>query len=178
MTNHPSADAARIREKVLKGREAISRFRDATCEGIVLEGRRRDPLVIAAHDALDVVEPLLDALARSEQARQEAEQRASYEERRANTLRDERNKCTEAARLNGTADTRAHGELVKLRADLRLAFTNEVLRAVGSLARQKNVCREQNGKAVFMTGMEAAREYLIEQIDAALASTPPSQEPT
>lgn len=47
---------------------------------------------------------------------------------------------------------------------LRAAFTNEVIRAVSSLARQREVCREQDGKAVFVSGMDAAREYLTEQV--------------
>ena len=45
-------------------------------------------------------------------------------------------------------------------------FTNEVIRAIGSLARQREVCREQDGKAVFVTGMDAAREYIICQFAA------------
>jgi hypothetical protein len=52
---------------------------------------------------------------------------------------------------------------------LRTTFTNEVIRAIGSLARQQNVCREQGGRMVFVTGMEAAREYIIEHILLALA---------
>lgn len=51
---------------------------------------------------------------------------------------------------------------------LRAAFTNEVIRAIGALARQQNVCREQAGKTVFVTGMEAAREYIIEHVLSAL----------
>jgi len=50
----------------------------------------------------------------------------------------------------------------------RSVFTNEVIRAIGALARQQNVCREQAGQAVFVTGMEAAREYIVEH----LASSP------
>lgn len=53
-------------------------------------------------------------------------------------------------------------------AALRAAFTNEVIRAIGALARQQNVCREQAGQVVFVTGMEAAREYLVEQAADAL----------
>lgn len=57
---------------------------------------------------------------------------------------------------------------------IRSVFTNEVLRAIGALARQQNVCREQGGKAVFVTGMEAAREYIVEHaqpvLESALAS--------
>lgn len=56
---------------------------------------------------------------------------------------------------------------------LRAAFTNEVIRAIGALARQQNVCREQGGKVVFVTGMEAAREYIVEQVSAALP--PPAE---
>jgi hypothetical protein len=48
-------------------------------------------------------------------------------------------------------------------------FTNDVIRAIGALARQQNVCREQDGKAVFVTGMEAAREYIIEHVELAAA---------
>ncbi len=55
---------------------------------------------------------------------------------------------------------------------LRAVFTNEVIRAVGALARQQNVCREQGGKVAFVTGMDAAREYIVEQIQAALPSPP------
>ncbi len=53
---------------------------------------------------------------------------------------------------------------------LRAVFTNEVIRAIGSLARQQNVCREQGGKAVFVTGMEAAREYIVEHVKLAAAN--------
>ncbi len=88
MTDHPSADAARIREI----REDIGECENAGC---LTDGRWA-----LAWCGPCRVRYLLDALTRSEQARQEAERRASYEERRANTLRDERNKCTEAARLN------------------------------------------------------------------------------
>jgi hypothetical protein len=41
------------------------------------------------------------------------------------------------------------------------------------LARQQEVCREQDGKTVFVTGMDAAREYLIEHVREA---TPAEQE--
>ena len=58
---------------------------------------------------------------------------------------------------------------------LRVIFTNDVIRAIGALARQQNVCREQDGKAVFVTGMEAAREYIIEHI--LLAIPPPAETP-
>ena len=47
---------------------------------------------------------------------------------------------------------------------LRATFTNEVIRAVCALARQSQVCREQGGEVVFVTGMEAAREYLVEHV--------------
>ena len=49
----------------------------------------------------------------------------------------------------------------------RSVFTDEVIRAIGALARQQNVCREQAGQAVFVTGMEAAREYIVEQLASA-----------
>ncbi len=54
---------------------------------------------------------------------------------------------------------------------IRTTFTNEVIRAIGSLARQENVCREQDGRVVFVTGMEAAREYIVEHVLLALAPT-------
>lgn len=50
---------------------------------------------------------------------------------------------------------------------LRAVFTNEVIRAIGALARQQNVCREQGGQVVFVTGMEAAREYIVEHVNLA-----------
>lgn len=53
-------------------------------------------------------------------------------------------------------------------APIRAALTNDVIRAIGALARQRNVCREQGGQAVFVTGLEAAREYVVEQIMSAL----------
>ncbi len=59
-------------------------------------------------------------------------------------------------------------------AHLRSVFTNEVIHAIGALARQQNVCREQGGTAVFVTGMEAAREYIIEQL-MPLPSPPPPE---
>lgn len=59
---------------------------------------------------------------------------------------------------------------------LRAVFTNEVIRAIGALARQQEVCREQDGKTVFVTGMEAAREYLIEHVLTTLPA-PPSEAP-
>lgn len=55
-------------------------------------------------------------------------------------------------------------------AALRATFTNEVIRAVGALARQQNVCREQGGHVVFVTGMEAAREYIVEHAEAAVTA--------
>lgn len=62
-------------------------------------------------------------------------------------------------------------------AELRATFTNEVIRAIGALARQQNVCREQAGQVVFVTGMEAAREYIMEHFQAALlaVSVPPTE---
>lgn len=54
--------------------------------------------------------------------------------------------------------------MTMLRNTLRTAFTNEVIRAAGALARQQEVCREQEGQVVFVTGMDAAREYLVEQV--------------
>lgn len=51
---------------------------------------------------------------------------------------------------------------------LRATFTNEVIRAIGALARQQNVCREQAGKMVFVTGMDATREYIVEHVRAAI----------
>lgn len=60
---------------------------------------------------------------------------------------------------------------------LRAVFTNEVIRAIGALARQQNVFREQGGQVVFVTGMEAAREYIVESIRAALTeAAPPEKE--
>ena len=47
---------------------------------------------------------------------------------------------------------------------LRVIFTNEKMRAICALARQQKVCREQDGAVVFVTGIEAAREYLIEHV--------------
>ncbi len=47
---------------------------------------------------------------------------------------------------------------------LREVFTNEVIRAIGLLARQQQVCREQDGKMIIVTGMEAAREYIVEHV--------------
>jgi hypothetical protein len=57
-----------------------------------------------------------------------------------------------------------------VQAQLRAVFTNEVIRAISALARQQNVCREQNGHVVFVTGMEAAREYIIEQINTPVSA--------
>jgi hypothetical protein len=64
----------------------------------------------------------------------------------------------------------AEATIASLPAALRSMFTNEVIRAIGALARQQNVCREQGGKATFVTGMEAAREYIVEHALAALPS--------
>lgn len=47
---------------------------------------------------------------------------------------------------------------------LRAALTNEVVRAMSALSRQRAVCREQGGQIVFVSGYEAAREYLVETI--------------
>ena len=55
---------------------------------------------------------------------------------------------------------------------LRATFTNEVIRAIGALARQETVCREQAGQMVFVTGMEAAREYIVEHIQEAALAVP------
>ncbi len=88
-----------------------------------------------------------------------------YEERRANTLRDERNKCTEAARLNGMADVAA-------------------LRAERERLREALIaCREYlDDRADVLDGEDGPRPdaamSLLTTVDAALASTPPSQEPT
>lgn len=57
---------------------------------------------------------------------------------------------------------------------LRTVFTNEVIRAIGALARQQNVCREQGGAMAFVTGMEAAREFIVEHVQAALAAKEPA----
>ncbi len=112
-----------------------------------------------AGDALDEIRRLVDKLTESEQARQEAERRAAYEERRANTLRDERDKCTEAARLNGTADVAAlRAELDRMR-----TLAKEATNGWACYAKRKI---EHDGIA-----------RLHREIDA-LASTPPSQEPT
>ena len=56
------------------------------------------------------------------------------------------------------------------RQQLRSVFTNEVIRAISALARQQNVCREQDGQVVFVSGMDAAREYLVEHVQAALSA--------
>lgn len=50
---------------------------------------------------------------------------------------------------------------------IREALTDEVIRAARALSMQTNVCREQGGSVVFVTGIEAAREYLVEQVEAA-----------
>lgn len=52
---------------------------------------------------------------------------------------------------------------------VRKALTNDVIRAIGALARQQQVCREQDGAMVFVDGMDAAREYAAEQIAEACA---------
>ena len=59
-----------------------------------------------------------------------------------------------------------------LTAALRSVFTNKVIQAIGALARQKDVCREQGGAVVFVTGMEAAREYIVEHVADAIAALP------
>jgi hypothetical protein len=109
----------------------------------------------------------------AEQARQEAEQRASYEERRANTLRDERNKCTEAARLNGTADVAAlRAERERLR---------EAMQRIGNAhyALKTAELVMSGGVPVVYGGRSGAEQTALnDAIVAALASTPPSQEPT
>lgn len=51
---------------------------------------------------------------------------------------------------------------------VRAAFTNDVIRVVGALARQQNVCREQGGTVAFVDGMDAAREYITETIADAM----------
>jgi hypothetical protein len=59
-----------------------------------------------------------------------------------------------------------------LAARLRELLTNDVIRATKALAQQRNVCREQGGQVVFVTGVEAAREYLIESLDALCPQEP------
>lgn len=59
--------------------------------------------------------------------------------------------------------------------ELHAVFTNEVIRAIGSLARQQNVCREQGGQVVFVSGIDAAREYIIETLLAARAAKSPAE---
>lgn len=51
-----------------------------------------------------------------------------------------------------------------LRDHIRCVLTDEVIRAVRSLAIERAVCREQDGHVVFVTGIDAAREYIIEMI--------------
>lgn len=53
------------------------------------------------------------------------------------------------------------------RPELRAVFTNDAIRAIGALARQQEVCREQGGKVVFVSGMDAAREYILERVQDA-----------
>jgi chromosome segregation ATPase len=94
----------------------------------------------------------------------------AYEERRANTLRDERNKCTEAARLNGTADVAAlRAERVKLRD----ALTEIVALNTRRATRQADVNFAQALKELSRAFVDS-----VKIAKAALASTPPSQEPT
>jgi hypothetical protein len=59
-----------------------------------------------------------------------------------------------------------------LAARLRELLTNDVIRATKALAQQRNVCREQGGQVVFVTGVEAAREYLSESLDALCPQEP------
>ncbi len=208
MTDHPSADAARIREML------IQRATDG-CEGPLDDACFRTKLPLHLWCDPCRCQEAAKALTRSEQARQEAEQRATYEERRANTLRDERNKCTEAARLNGTADvaalrvelanmtadrdtlasdqaavsqernaaneafTSAHGELVKLRAERERL--REALQRIGNAhyALKKAELVMSGGFPVVYGGRSGAEQTALnDAIVAALASTPPSQEPT
>lgn len=60
--------------------------------------------------------------------------------------------------------------------ELRAKLTNEVIRAIRALASQQNVCREQDGQVVFVTGIEAAREYLIEQVRDVFEGEPASED--
>jgi hypothetical protein len=77
---------------------------------------------------------------------------------RASWLEDEAYWRDVVAKLDGT----------QMLSALRATFTNEVIRAIGALARQQNVCREQGGQVVFVTGMEAAQEYIVEHVQLAL----------
>ena len=43
------------KQQVELARAAVEKLRDATREGRVIEFRQRDPLVMAIHDALDLV---------------------------------------------------------------------------------------------------------------------------
>ncbi len=252
MTDHPSADAARIREirEQLTGKAAALDAQVATCDHFLHKSPigcpycKRDTqnrvLLLAAADALarseqarqdleaalssagihddhgtlrwvfnpgrqevsagggaytdrllrlfQQVRFLVDEMSRrnevAEQARQEAEHymrvwesKTLYEERRANTLRDERNKCTEAARLNGTADVAA------LRAEL------ERLRGMLKEIEWAGVVWSDTPTCLFCSahrdGLPATSKYpaelpLTHKHDcrwAALASTPPSHEP-
>lgn len=51
---------------------------------------------------------------------------------------------------------------------IRAVLTNEVLRAVCALRQQQQVCRGQAGQVTIVSGMDAAREYLVEQFASAL----------
>jgi len=66
----------------------------------------------------------------------------------------------------------AEATIVRLPAALRSMLTNEFIRAIGALARQQDVCRVKDGAATFVTGMEAAREYIVEHVEEVLASLP------
>lgn len=48
------------------------------------------------------------------------------------------------------------------------AIDHDVIRAVAALRQQRTVAREQNGQTVFVSGTEAAREYLLETLACAL----------
>lgn len=61
---------------------------------------------------------------------------------------------------------------------IRAAIDNEVIRAVAVLRQQKTVARDQDGQTVFVSGTEAAREYLIETLALALESGEPTSSAT
>jgi chromosome segregation ATPase len=223
MTDHPSADAARIREI----RNRLKNWRKHACNP---RGDQDFVKIFEVHSA-DDIGYLLDALTRSEQARQDmeierdaaqdqcagAERFGREQELRAVTAEQARQEAeqqirelriarigdsenigremcraerAEAALANMTADrdalardhaavsqerdaaneafTRAHGALVKLRAERERL--REVLTTCDMWAR----CDLE------MHGPGPADGYSgrVEYIAAALATTPPSQEPT
>lgn len=58
---------------------------------------------------------------------------------------------------------------------LRQALTTEVIRAISALRQAAHVCREQDGQTVFVSGPEAAREYAVETLLAALTGSQPER---